>query len=350
VSNSASSSLLAAINKISAGSTIKSTLEKEGVDTDHIVMLPIIDKAGFKAQTAQYLAVNNECHELVVAMADMSIFTAPPKPSALRLTQDAAHKWTVVDGNWPPQRVVEMVLSCKKAKANVAFEPVSVAKSARLFTRINKSDANKTLKVFPLNAVDLSTPNQHELTAMHQAARTNEFFESPEWWKVVDALGIPSTGGRDRFVSITNAKLTDSGIPVQAVQLLPFIPTIITKLGAEGVLLTELLKPNDSRLTDPDHAHYIVSRCSNGDAEIGGIYMRLFPAVEKVGNVVSVNGAGDTFLGVLVSGLARGLEIDEILINIAQRAAVMTLRSHEAVSPEVKILAADLDGLALLKA
>jgi pseudouridine-5'-phosphate glycosidase/pseudouridine kinase len=74
--------------------------------------------------------------------------------------------------------------------------------------------------------------------------------------------------------------------------------------------------------------------------------MRRFPAVEIVKDIVSVNGAGDTFLGVLVAGLATGLKLDENLINIAQRGAVMTLRSKEAVSPNLGELAVELDRLA----
>jgi pseudouridine-5'-phosphate glycosidase/pseudouridine kinase len=62
--------------------------------------------------------------------------------------------------------------------------------------------------------------------------------------------------------------------------------------------------------------------------------MRLYPAVEKVEDVVSVNGAGDTFLGVLVSGLAQGVRVDK-MINVAQQGAVMSLRSAEAVSPDL---------------
>ncbi len=69
--------------------------------------------------------------------------------------------------------------------------------------------------------------------------------------------------------------------------------------------------------------------------------MRLFPGVEAVADVVSVNGVGDTFLGVLVAGLSRGGKIEE-LVDVAQRAAVMTLRSSEAVSPELARLEGDL--------
>lgn len=65
--------------------------------------------------------------------------------------------------------------------------------------------------------------------------------------------------------------------------------------------------------------------------------MRLFPAVEEVEveDIVSVNGVGDTFCGTVVAGLAskQGRGRVEDFIDIAQRAAVLTLKSKEAVSP-----------------
>lgn len=73
--------------------------------------------------------------------------------------------------------------------------------------------------------------------------------------------------------------------------------------------------------------------------------MRLFPPVEKVleNNIISVNGVGDTFLGILIAGLTRQnpKEVPD-LVNIAQRGSVMTLKSREAVSPDVSALASSL--------
>ena len=74
--------------------------------------------------------------------------------------------------------------------------------------------------------------------------------------------------------------------------------------------------------------------------------MRLFPAMKFSGGAVSVNGVGDTFLGILVAGLAKGSKLDENLINIAQQGAVMTLQSKDAVSPRLAELAKGLDELA----
>jgi pseudouridine-5'-phosphate glycosidase/pseudouridine kinase len=56
-----------------------------------------------------------------------------------------------------------------------------------------------------------------------------------------------------------------------------------------------------------------------------------------------VNGVGDTFVGTLVAQLAKakaqGIEKGvEECIDIAQRAAVLTLKSSQAVSPDLSTL------------
>lgn len=291
-------------------------------------------------------------------MADMNIFdsispTSIHSSSPKGVTVPSEVKWVVLDANWNKNHLRTFLTDNRSSPTKIAFEPVSAVKAAAIFEPDAEngfkgpySGADHRLQPFPNNRLDLATPNQHELAAMYAAAKTHEFFESAAWWAVIDALGIPSSGARDRFISITNHAMTDAGIPLQSIQLLPFIPTILTKLGAEGVLMTELLKPGDARLTDPAAAPYILSRCANGTTEVGGVYMRLFPAAEVVEDVVSVNGVGDTFLGVLVAGLAKGVKLDEGLIDIAQRGAVMTLRSKEAVSPELETLTKELDVLA----
>lgn len=338
----------------SAGTSIVSALENEGLDTSGVVVLPTTGNAkgpSFDNRTAQYVAINDAEKNLVVAMADMRLFdnaTSSPTRVERRLLMKnllSRSTWVVIDANWNPLVLKRLLLKNWNQKAKnqtkIVFEPVSVPKASRIFESTSDSTKHWTVGAFPRHDIHLSTPNQYELAAMHAAAKNNGFFESQEWWEVIDALGIPSSGARDRFVSITNRKLTDEGIPLQTIQLLPYIPTILTKLGVEGVLLTELLKPGDERLTRQSEAPFILSRNSNGSSEVGGVYMRLFPA-EVVQDIVSVNGVGDTFLGVLVAGLAQGLRLDEKLINIAQRAAAMTLRSKESVSPEVRQIGSEL--------
>lgn len=346
-------SLRSLVAKDLAGTSILSALKDEGLDISKIIPLPVTSEFQGKAienHTAQYVAVNDGAKNLVVAMADMSIFSNPSgiKDTLKRrlitypLPRDT---WIVIDANWSPSIMKSFLHS--RINKKIVFEPVSIPKASGIFEPTNCQQKNYRLGVFPNNDIHLSTPNQYELAAMHAAAKKYDFFESQEWWEVIDALGIPGSGARDRFVSITNHEITDEGIPLQSIQLLPYIPKILTKLGAEGVLLTELLLPGDPRLTDRDSAPYILSRNNNGTNEVGGVYMRLFPPVEVVQEgIVSVNGVGDTFLGVIVAGLAQGCKLDEKLIDVAQRGAVLTLISKESVSPELGVLTEDLKALA----
>ena len=70
--------------------------------------------------------------------------------------------------------------------------------------------------------------------------------------------------------------------------------------------------------------------------------MRLFPPAEVVGqnDIVSVNGVGDTMLGVVMAGMIAAINANqqvklEEIVPLAQRAAVLTLKSRESVSTSV---------------
>lgn len=176
---------------------------------------------------------------------------------------------------------------------------------------------------------------------MHDAASSAGLFDREDWWRIIDSIGLSSSGSRDKLVSVTNNLLVDQGAPQQSIRLLPFIPCILTTMGEHGVLMTQILPLGDDRLTSPDAAPYVLSRSTDGNSLVGGIYMRLFPPVETVSsdNIVSVNGVGDTFLGVLIAGLTKEKPKSIAdLIDVAQKGGVMTLKSHEAVSPQISVL------------
>jgi sugar/nucleoside kinase (ribokinase family) len=304
------------------------------------------------ARTAQYVAVNDAKKDLVLAMADMSITEMPERIFDFDgfwnpLIRRAKPKWAVVDGNWSPQVLARWIAVLRDQGVQIAFEPVSVAKSLRLFDRENAVCGSpgaviKISNIVPSHSIDMATPNRFELPAMHAAAREAGFFDSSDWWRIIDAFGMPSAGSRDRLVSLTTRELVDEGIPQQSIQLLPFIPCILTKLGAQGVLLTQLLFPADPRLRLPDFAPYVLGRAATDDGLIGGVYIRHFPAAETISeaDIASVNGAGDTLLGVIVAGLAMESKTDnwrrlEDIIPVAQRASVRTLKDKGGVSSDI---------------
>ncbi|KAH8434790.1 pseudouridine-5'-phosphate glycosidase/carbohydrate kinase family protein [Aspergillus melleus] len=321
-----------------SGRAALSTLRAEGLTTQGIQILPASDGA----RTAQYIAVNDATKDLVLAMADMGImelrehvldFDGFWEPMIARTKP----QWVVVDANWNPDVLAKWVTVAKKHGARVAFEPVSTAKSRRLFGSAN-AVITPSASV-PNHGISLAAPNQYELAAMYMAARENGLLESDGWWRIIDAMGMSASGSRDRLVAMTSATLVDQGIPQQSIQLLPYVPCLVTKLGSQGVLVTQLLRPGDPRLTAPESAPYILSRAPPTDEVIGGVYLRLFPpaAVLKDEDIVSVNGAGDTLLGAVITGLAKSGDVGTVedVIPLAQEASLRTLKSAGGVSSDI---------------
>ena len=311
-----------------AGSTAIRQVAEKGLQTAGIMQIP-------GRSTAQYVAINDSRKDLVMAMADMTIME---QSQICGRNQDqkglnnqwrvhlasCKPKWAVVDANWDTKSLWMLIEASKREHTKVAFEPVSAAKSRRLCQTKSTEMLSCT--------IDLATPNAVELNSMYAAAKEANWFDS-EWEKTVDAMGM------------IEASLDGTQVVHQAVALLPCIPTILTKIGAKGVLMTRLLLRSDDLLKSPDAAQYIFGRTDIADAAYGGVYVRLFPAVEKVpeSEVISVNGVGDTFLGVIMAGLAKeNPKKLEDLIDVAQRGSVMTLRSEESVSPEVSTLQSEL--------
>ncbi|EFQ99005.1 IdgA domain-containing protein [Nannizzia gypsea CBS 118893] len=315
------------------------------------------------ARTAQYIAVNDAKKDLMIAMADMGILELPASKLNFRTyweplvkDQPVQPSWAVVDANWGSEAATEWIQLCKRQGMKIALEPVSSPKAARLFYRQNNTSSHapviRATDMAPdSHVIDLAAPNRYELAAMHAAARDTGHFDSPEWWRIIDALQLPSNGSRVRLISLTNTELVNEGIPQQTIQLLPLIPCILTKLGPQGVLLTQILWPGDERLTMKEYAPYIFGRGQVDDSPVGGVYMRLFPPEETLSDadIVSVNGAGDTLLGVVMAALGRGGRDREVrvedVIPIAQRASAMTMKSKHAVSPEISQLAPLLESL-----
>ncbi|KAK5452265.1 hypothetical protein LTS15_007331 [Exophiala xenobiotica] len=323
-----------------AGSSLLDHIGQSGLTTTNLRQLMTTEGA----RTAQYVAVNDSSKDLVMAMADMSILGRPEMESLeywTTMMNQNKPKWVVADANWSPAILSSIFTAAKAHKAMVAFEPVSTAKAARLFHKAN--NVMMTGGVVPNHVVSLASPNSIELTAIYNAARDAMMFQSEQWWKVVDSFGLVGTGSSDRLASIAGSDLVHEGIPQQCIQLLPLIPNLVTKLGHRGCLLTSLLRRTDERLTRPEYAPYILSRNLSGSSEIGGLYMRMFPPSREVRQeeIVSVNGIGDTMLGVISAGLAKGYTLEDV-IPIAQDAAVLTLKSPEAVSPEVRSIQARL--------
>lgn len=313
------------------------SLQSTGMDTLGIRQLDLTENQA-PGRTAQYVAVNSSDKEMFVAIADMKIFQDHQFPGDWDATvTTAGPTWLAVDACWSASGIRHWIKAAKKNGAKVAFEPVSRAKSMALFS--SRDDALGTLQLFPLPSVDLASPNQHELEALYEAAQGNGYFDDPQWSAV--AKDLDTRGACERLTRVIPAKALDVEALQKAIHLLPYIPTIITKVGAKGAVLLQLMPREDSRLEDTTSQPFIVRSLSYNESATSGIYTRFFPRVEEVDRVVSVNGVGDTFLGVLLAGLANGKRVEE-LIDVGQKGAVMTLKSPESVSPELYRLKGEL--------
>ena len=307
--------LCSAVGDDETGRAVLALLQQKGLDTSEVKVLG----PGFR--TARYVAVNSINKDLVVGMADMSIldslhhdFTKIWQPSINRCQP----QWLIVDGNWDASTLTQWIAAGRARGTQVAYEPVSVEKSSRI------------LQGSSLTVADIATPNEAELLAMAQ--QVNTFDMDP--YSIFDIIlpNIPQDA-----TNIVNA----------ALKILPRIPCLITKLGPRGILLTKGLHKADPRLNDPAYSDHVLLRKTTRDisGQLGvyaGIYVRYFAPAEIVPqeSIVSVNGVGDTFLGMVVAGLVRDATrpIEE-LIDIAQRGAILTLKSNESVSPRIKSIA-----------
>lgn len=314
------------------GSAVIEMLTSQGLATEGVEKI----KGG--PCTAQYVAVNNSQKDLFLAMADMNILEAKIDFDTRwqPYLDTCKPKWLIVDANWEEDILHRWIIAGKASGAMIAYEPVSAAKSRRLFT--SKSKSENVLDISPSQALSLATPNSLELDSMYFAALQGGFFEREEWKQLIDSIGMSSLESHDRLNAIADASMLEPGLIQRSIQLLPFIRSIVTKLGDKGVLVTLLLPTNDYRLSSPPSAPYILSR-PNQNREIAGVYVRHFPPAEDVhlNQIVSVNGVGDTFLGGLISGLVNGRNL-EASINLAQRGSVLTLKSKEAVAPAISTL------------
>ncbi|KAI9756527.1 MAG: hypothetical protein M1815_003398 [Lichina confinis] len=292
------------------------------------------------ARTGEYIAFNDTDHQLMVAMADTRILeTFGPTCVSdwltdLKFTQP---KVLVVDSNWDPETLRTWIRAGKAVGAEVIFEPVSSIKSRRLFHVVPNAPP---LMSFPSNEVDVATPNSIELAAMHSAAGASGLFLHPAWQQVLDAFGPSGTELSDRVAALTPRVLRDEGVAQKSIDLLPFIPCVLTTLGKGGVLQTELLHAEDNRLASPPAQPHIIRPQGGGDKSIGGILVKIHPTQPLLrSQIVSVNGAGDTFVGALAAGLAsRPRASRDESIAFAQDCSRAVLR-EKASTPSEHVIA-----------
>jgi len=140
--------------------------------------------------------------------------------------------------------------------------------------------------------------------------------------------------------------LIEDGVVQKAIQLLPFFQHLIIKCGDQGVLVVMSISPDDASQSDWSKKRSNPSqRCivANGNSK-ETVVLQHIPSL-PVDSLVNVTGAGDSFVGALLAMLAHQPNVlyhPESLheaILTSQKAAVLTLQSHSAVSPLLSSIA-----------
>jgi len=306
----------------------------------------IMQHAG--GRTAQYMAVNDTQKDLVLGMADMDILELNDETNKKLWRselQRISPKCLVVDANWSSEMIHFWLSAGREAGADTHFEPVSTAKAVKILHACKIEDPSFSL--FPNILVNNISPNEDELTALWEAAsEPGGLFDSPKWRSYIDHLEIPySDTYRKILERATSPELVDKGIPQKCIQLLPLFRCIHVKLGANGVV-TAVNLHNAKALEKIKDKRNIIAR-PEGPSAVAGVFIqhKKPDQVLSAQEIVSVNGAGDTFLGALAA--ARTYKMNQSLsmpsIQFAQAAARATLKSRESVSSELPALLKSLE-------
>lgn len=325
-----------------------------------------VDEAG---RTAQYIAMHDQHGGLILACADMALVeqldTSHIRSEFERVNSDFhSVKWVAVDANLDSTPLIAAVSGAANIGAKVLLEPTAVVKAQGVLDLLLRGDlagaftSSSTSR--KAGKIDVMTPNNIELAALFDYARTKGLFEGSEWWSMIDSFGTTQSFrdavGRLHLSSGNKeleAEIVGKGIVQQAVHLLPFIPHLFVKLGHLGVVSVQLLD-TESLTNIPVNPRNVSAQLivannlliwhgANGRSIVVSYHP---PHTVSKSDIVSVTGAGDSFAGVLLSEfvdsknenvLADVTEIKRI-VERAQMASVMTLKSRFAVSPEIRTL------------
>ncbi|XP_047358495.1 pseudouridine-metabolizing bifunctional protein C1861.05 isoform X1 [Vespa velutina] len=202
-------------------------------------------------------------------------------------TQLEAASIIVIDANLPTETMALTLDIASHAKIPVWYEPTDVNIATKLFEIGSQWE----------NTLHFISPNKNELLAISRF------------------LGIP--------VPDNKLIITLDDVNEMANHLAKYIPVIISTLGSEGVLITR-----EAKKTDPfyDKNGVLIKN--------GAINSHLYKPLSHVSKIpykiFSASGCGDCFAAGIIYGIHNNLN-EENCVNLALKAADLSLRSHEAV-------------------
>lgn len=252
--------------------------------------------------TASYTSIHDTTGELVIACADMKIIETDFSHDIIQELDRYKPKNVVLDCNLSVDTLQKII---NHASCNLVIEPTSVVKSKRI----------GELKLNVHESIELITPTINELESIYETLESREMFDD-EWFEIIDSLELYRI--RDILQGGMIKKLYDQGIVQKAFKLIPFFNNIVIKLGKEGVLC---IGNTQSKFLQTKSQF--------------PFYIEYHPIPEQNENlqIVNVTGAGDTFLGALMSNLHLPLKE---AIHKSQLCSGLSITSEDAINSQIR--------------
>ncbi|GAA5908122.1 pseudouridine-5'-phosphate glycosidase family protein [Sporobolomyces salmoneus] len=324
--------LIAPIGEDLLGSVAEKGLKDKGMRTDGLIRPTSESGEETEARTATCGYLVDEKGELIGGVADMKIAREVEGQQIVNKLKQAQAKVVAFDGNLSPESMARVLVHCGQFDILTFFEPTSNANSLKLLTALQQPLITSLPPTgHPL--VTYSTPNIHELQTLFQnvAFSDSSIFEPGQWF---DGITVSA----DQLSLRLPSWVVNEGVAQMAVRLLPIIGTLFVKSGSKGVLVVQRVSGVDrvsrwKQLRPVKGTVVVGSSATPSEAVVIRHYSALTLDENEMG---SVTGAGDSLAGATLAALVSNLdpivpsELDKI-VDLAQRAAINTLKSREAV-------------------
>ncbi|KAL4258794.1 Carbohydrate kinase PfkB domain-containing protein [Pleurotus pulmonarius] len=327
--------LISAIGDDSFGRLLLSELDKMGLRTDGLIKCP--------GRTSVCNMTFDSKGHLVSGVADMDVIAELNEEKITKDIADAMPSVVSLDGNLKPGLVNAVVDFCRSRGIHIFFEPTSLTKATAILPAVTQNDLQK-----PSDRAGISiSPNLLELDHIYTITQQGDSPKASDW----ETLYKPTLQGPLGNGLAELARREDSfagiwtrGSINRAVHLLAHFEHILLKCGERGVVVAVRLDPKAFARSSWAHSEQVprnavVAEVASGEA----IVIAYFPALVAT-TLVNVTGAGDSFVGALLTSMMKHPSLfqePKLLhdaIHLAQQAAILTLASPLAVSPEISKL------------
>ncbi|KAJ9114730.1 hypothetical protein QFC22_005606 [Naganishia vaughanmartiniae] len=253
-------------------------------------------------------------------------------------------KMVAFDANLAPEVMTSLLEECFKRRIAVVHDPTSLPKMLRLLPAIQQHQPSPHQDAL----ITHYTPNILELKTLYDALRSKNLMETEHWWSFIDSLQLDHNWRNvvEQFARKSGQKwIGEEGIVQMMISLLPWVENLWLKCGDKGVVYLGLQPSgtvNTPGSTYPSRVvtksvRTITSTTSNQPEQ--QLVLAHF-AAKTLPSIVSTTGAGDSFVGGLLSQIndcpdwRRDIER---IVDIAMGCSEKSLVSGKAVG-EVKTL------------